>query len=126
MAIQFKELVMNYHCLNYLCTRMPGCVCECDYCYKAKGLDKVDPVCPECGYCRHCGRKNEPYNPWINPWIQIGPWYPQYPYYIGNIISPNITLPYIGDIPGYMPTISCSGSAELIQVGGVGVGITNN
>jgi hypothetical protein len=58
-----------FHCKNYVCQLISGCVCDCDNCYQAKGLARVDPVCPECGYCKHCGRSNKPDpNPWN--WLQ--------------------------------------------------------
>ena len=72
-----------FHCKNYVCQLISGCVCDCDSCYEAKGLTKVDPTCPQCGYCRHCGRKNEfaPYSPWINiqPYVWPLPATPQWP-----------------------------------------------
>ncbi|HWY36061.1 MAG TPA: hypothetical protein VNX68_15560 [Nitrosopumilaceae archaeon] len=98
---------MNYHCRNYLCQLLSGCVCDCDYCYQAKSTP-VETVCPECGYCRHCGRKNEIIpNQWI--WVQpsyIPPVMPSTPYWPQG---PTWTLPYTGDVLGYTPTITCGG-----------------
>lgn len=120
---------MSYHCRNYLCSVLSGCVCECDYCYEAKNLRVTEELCPQCGYCSKCGRKNEPayvpyipYTPQIPSWPQPLPWTPNTPYWPSGpiwVTSPTDypLISYIGDYPNSNPVTICNGDDVKITSG---------
>ena len=69
------------HCLNYLCTLINGCVCQCNKCKLPDNLD----VCPKCNYCKHCGRGGEQY---VAPILPINPYYGGWYCYTCNVYHP--------------------------------------